>query len=169
MRIIKRRITRITPPDMGSTQIDESSKIGSQYNPITQPKFPHTGLVISGTVQTTPEWYESLRKTVETIIDNRIMQTLPELQQMINNMIDAKLQEYQPSGIQTIEYINQLELTKEQVKEIILREINIGQIFYPSDVANKFGLDLITVIDAMQELKNDGKLTDVKTDNVNSS
>ena len=40
---------------------------------------------------------------------------------------------------------NNLDLNKEQMKEILLKEIKIGQTFYPSDIAHDRGLDLMVV------------------------
>ena len=48
---------------------------------------------------------------------------------------------------------NNFDLDKESVKKIILKEISVGQIFYPSDIANEHNLDLETVMDVMSELK----------------
>lgn len=45
------------------------------------------------------------------------------------------------------------DLDKESVKELILKETRVGQIFYPSDLANDYGLDLKTVMEVMSELK----------------
>ena len=45
------------------------------------------------------------------------------------------------------------DLDKESVKKIILKEISIGQVFYPSDIANEYNLDLKMVMDVMSELK----------------
>lgn len=45
------------------------------------------------------------------------------------------------------------DLDTESVKKIILKEVSVGQIFYPSDIANEHGLDLQTVIQVMNELK----------------
>src|SRR5713101_764900 len=100
MRIIRRRIGRIAPTDIDSTQVNESGKIGIQSNLITYPKFPPANLVVTSTVQATPEWFESWRQTVEFFIDQRMQQNLLPLQQMINSMIEEKIQDYQLSGVQ---------------------------------------------------------------------
>ena len=44
------------------------------------------------------------------------------------------------------------DLDKESVKKLILKEISVGQVFYPSDISNEYNLDLEMVIDVMSEL-----------------
>ena len=50
------------------------------------------------------------------------------------------------------------DLDKESVKKIILKETHVGQIFYPSDIANEHGLDLETVMEVMSELKENKRI-----------
>ncbi len=50
------------------------------------------------------------------------------------------------------------DLTNEQIRELLLKEINVGDIFYPSDFANEHGLDLMLVMDVVDSLRNEGKL-----------
>ena len=50
------------------------------------------------------------------------------------------------------------DLTNEQIRELLLKEINVGDIFYPSDFANEHGLDLMLVMDVVGSLRNEGKL-----------
>ena len=45
------------------------------------------------------------------------------------------------------------DLDKESVKKIILKEISIGQIFYPSEISDEYNLDLKMVMDVISELK----------------
>ena len=59
-------------------------------------------------------------------------------------------------------YNDNLEFDKEKIKQIILDNIKIDQIFYPSDIAMKYGADLMTVVEATEELKKEKKLKDVK-------
>ena len=62
--------------------------------------------------------------------------------------------------IQDDEHGDNFGLDKESVKKIILRETKAGQIFYPSDIANEFNLDLKTVMDAVYELKENKQLVE---------
>lgn len=57
-----------------------------------------------------------------------------------------------------------LELNNEQIKKIILNDIKIGQVFYPSDIAIKNNMDLAKVVEVIEELKKENKLTEVKSD-----
>ncbi len=52
------------------------------------------------------------------------------------------------------------DLDKESVKKIILKEVRIGQVFYPSDIANEYNLDLETVMDVISELKESKQITE---------
>ncbi len=45
------------------------------------------------------------------------------------------------------------------VKDLILEKISMGDVFYPSDVANRYNLDLMTVTEAISELREDGKVS----------
>ena len=51
-------------------------------------------------------------------------------------------------------------LSIEGVKKIILEDVRPGQVFYPSDVADKHGLDLRTVVEAVNELKEGGQVSE---------
>jgi hypothetical protein len=52
------------------------------------------------------------------------------------------------------------DLDKESVKKIILKEISIGQIFYPSDISDEYNLDLKMVMDVMSELKENKQIVE---------
>ena len=75
----------------------------------------------------------------------RVLKNNDKTQHMIENYGLVQMQE------NTNE--NNFDLDKESVKKIILKEISVGQIFYPSDIANEYNLDLKMVIDVMSELK----------------
>ena len=55
------------------------------------------------------------------------------------------------------------DLDREDVKELILDEIGIGEAFYPSDLANKHNLDLRTVMEVMSELAENGQISEKST------
>ena len=57
---------------------------------------------------------------------------------------------------------NNFDLDKKSVKKIVLKEISIGQTFYPSDIANKYNLDLKTLHDVITELKEDKQISNVE-------
>ncbi len=68
-----------------------------------------------------------------------------KIQQMMENYGLAQIQENTGD--------DNFDLDKESVKKIILKEISIGQIFYPSDISNEYNLDLKMVMNVMSELK----------------
>ena len=85
---------------------------------------------------------------------------IQQLQLQIEKLSDI-LSVYRSSDPDNTLIIDELDLTKDQIKEIILNKTKLGEIFYPSDIANNFGLDLVKVMDAISELKKEGKLSDL--------
>ena len=51
-------------------------------------------------------------------------------------------------------------LSKREVKGIILKETSTGQVFYPSDIADKHNLDLRTVILVINELRENKQIAE---------
>ena len=166
MEYTRRRFTDALRVGIGISQFSESEKTNVEPTGIMSAKFSPSGLIVTGTVQTSPEWYESLQKTVDFIVEQRLQQMLPVLHQIISDIVDEKIIHHQLSEIPVIESPQQ-DLTKEQIKSLILQEIAIGQVFYPSDIADKFGLDLVVVMDVISELEKEGKLKN--TGNVNAN
>ncbi len=70
-------------------------------------------------------------------------------QDKVQHMIES----YGLDQIQENNSEDNFDLDKENVKRIILKEISVGQVFYPSDIANEYNLDLKMVMDVMSELK----------------
>ena len=57
------------------------------------------------------------------------------------------------------------DMTQDQIKELILKEVSIGESFYPSDIAIKYGLDFDTVTEVVDRLSSEGRMeasTDAK-------
>ena len=51
------------------------------------------------------------------------------------------------------------ELDHKEVKNLILEKIAIGEIFYPSDIADMYSLDLKTVMDVISKLTKTGQIS----------
>jgi predicted transcriptional regulator len=49
-------------------------------------------------------------------------------------------------------------LSKDAIKNLILKDVQIGEVFYPSDIADRLGTDILSVIEAVAELKKEGRL-----------
>ena len=60
--------------------------------------------------------------------------------------------------IEAISTSNNFNMTQTQVRELILNETSDGKPFYPSDIAMEHGLDLEVVVNAVDNLRNEGKL-----------
>jgi len=79
-----------------------------------------------------------------------MMEELQAENQAIRTMLKREIQEESCIMIPNISF--------EEIKEMILQEIKVGEVFYPSDLANKFGLDLKTVMEVVNNLKTEGKM-----------
>ena len=49
-----------------------------------------------------------------------------------------------------------------QIKDLILKEVTIGEPFYPSDIAMKHNLDFDLVLEVIDELRNEGRIRNRK-------
>ena len=70
-----------------------------------------------------------------------------------NEQTRQMLESYDLDQMQEITGEDNFDLDKESVKKLILKELSIGQVFYPGDIANEYNLDLKTVMDVMSELR----------------
>ena len=77
-----------------------------------------------------------------------------------DDKIQQMIESYGLVQIQENTSEDNFDLDKEHVKKIILKEISIGQIFYPSDIANEYNLDLKMVMDVMSELKENKQIVE---------
>ncbi len=75
-----------------------------------------------------------------------------------NDKKQQMLESYGLVQIQEITDENNFDLDKESVRKIILKEISMGQIFYPSDICNKHNLDLEMVMIVINELRESGQI-----------
>ena len=51
-------------------------------------------------------------------------------------------------------------MTAEQVRKLILDNYELGESFYPSDIADKHGLDYDTVLEAIEMLRKERRIKD---------
>lgn len=109
--------------------------------------------------------FDPIRAGIEEMVDTRLSESMPILKKIVGSMIDEKIEQFQLSlPIQEVEPpVNVFEIPKEKVKDTILKTIKIGEVFYPSEIANQFGLDLKMVIEVIDELKREGKISDNQT------
>lgn len=92
-----------------------------------------------------------------------LIQNLQKVVQVLVEENEEMRSIVQKSGLEAItvnEIPDNVSLSKDRIKELILQEINIGQVFYPSDIAKKFGLDLSIVMDVIDKLKKENKLSE---------
>jgi len=73
----------------------------------------------------------------------------------------SRLKEFLPLNIRVVEV---RETTVEEAKREILEycDKHKGEIFYPDDIADEFGLNLKTIVEATEELMKEGKVEEVK-------
>lgn len=119
------------------TEIEYFNKLANQLE-TKSPEEAHRALFIA---------YIDLHRTVEKISsENKIMW----------NTI-------QQFGISLENDVVNVTDNEVDIREALLENIKIGQIFYPSDIANKYGFDLMSVMKVIQDLKEEGKFIESKT------
>lgn len=52
------------------------------------------------------------------------------------------------------------DMTPEQIKEMILEKIGLDKPFYPSDLATEYGLDFDAVLEAVEILRQEGRIVE---------
>jgi len=140
----------------GTTVIDLSDTFlpglsSFQFSPLTA-HFTQTG---------TSTEDDPIRTGIEKIVDTRMAENMPVFERIVESMINKRFEKIEESGIHPVlPPVTTFDLTKDQVKETILKATNLGDIFYPSDIANQFGLDLKTVIEVIEDLKREGKISE---------
>ena len=50
------------------------------------------------------------------------------------------------------------DMTRDQIRELILEEVGVGESFHPSDIAVKHGLDFDTVLEVVDRLRSEGRM-----------
>lgn len=104
---------------------------------------------------------DPIRTSIEEMVDTRMAENMPIFERIVDSMIKKRFDKIQESGIhEVLSPVNVFDLTKEDVKETILNATKIGDVFYPSDIANQFGLELKTVVAVIEELKREGKISE---------
>lgn len=107
---------------------------------------------------------KNIRQLIENIVDVKFSQNMPLFEKVVESLINKKLEQIEMTPIQIIEQeITTNNLTKDQVKQTILQATKIGDVYYPSDLASKFGMDLKTVVEVIEELKQEGKFKEKNT------
>jgi hypothetical protein len=134
-------------------------------------------------IHPSPEMLSSIQQSVEILFNQFIQNNL----QLIEERVEEKITKRYGERIASIEklltnlssnsppdqgnigkikpgseLIGDKVISEKEVKDYILKNIEIGQIFYPSDIANELGINLLTVIEAINELKEEGRLEEKK-------
>ena len=108
---------------------------------------------------------DPIRAGVEGMVDTRMAENMPMFKNIVESMIDEKLEQIQSTlpFQEVAPPVTTFDISKDEIKDTILKATKVGEIFYPSDIANKFGLDLKTVIEVIDELKREGNISDNQT------
>jgi len=110
--------------------------------------------------------FENKLIEIEQKIIGQYENKISELQSEINEL-RATLSEHivtarkQNELIDTFQY---KDVTPDHIKNYILENVKIGEVFYPSDIADKLGIDMQTTMEIINSLKKEGKLGNFKTD-----
>lgn len=127
-----------------------------------------SAFVVTQLVQPTPAFLNSLRQSVELLFNKYVEDNLPAIElkiaqrfeeriKALENQLDALTTgleiEYPPE-----QYDENKSVTEDEVQEYILTNIQVGEVFYPSDIADKLGTDLMTVLNVVKKLKEQDKI-----------
>ena len=52
------------------------------------------------------------------------------------------------------------DLTSKEIRDLILAEVELDKPFYPSDLAEEYGLDLDSTLEAIDMLRKEGRIID---------
>lgn len=155
-------LTRRTTP----TELSDENQTGSMINDLTssQSSLPFSlrvPLRAHFTQTGTSTGADPIRTGIEKIVDSRMAENMPVFQRIMESMINKRFENIGESGIHIVQPpVTTFALTKDQVKETILKAINVGDVFYPSDIANQFGLELETVVEVLEDLKREDKISE---------
>lgn len=97
----------------------------------------------------------------ETIF--QLKSEVEELRALLSNHILSIKGENQPIVSENQHLVSDSNpLTQEQIRNYILESVKIGQVFYPSDIADKLGIDIVSTMEVINDLKKEGKLDNLK-------
>lgn len=108
---------------------------------------------------------DPIRAGVEGMVDTRMAENMPMFKNIVESMINEQLEQIQSTlpFQEVAPPVTIFDISKDEIKDMILKATKVGESFYPSDIANKFGLDLKTVIEVIDELKREGNISDSQT------
>lgn len=127
-----------------------------------------SAFVVTQLVQPSPALLNSLRQSVELLFNKYIEDNLPAIELRIAKRLEEriialenKVNSYFPAPSDDHsfeEYDENKTITVEEIQEYILNNIKVGQVFYPSDIADKLGTDLMTVMNVVKKLKEQDRI-----------
>lgn len=113
------------------------------------------------------ETFESMLVGIKTMDRNQYNEYLPLVINEIQNLRedvaqlrdlihDVVVQNQDPSVDSDVP--DNYDMTLEQVKETILEKVGLHRPFYPSDLSMKYGLDFDVVLEAVEILRQEGRI-----------
>ncbi|MYG32488.1 MAG: hypothetical protein F4202_00550 [Cenarchaeum sp. SB0677_bin_16] len=90
-------------------------------------------------------------------IDTQVLEMLDGLRDEVQ-----AIRELLESHLDTSDEPDNSDMSVEEVKELILAEVELDRPFYPSDLAEEYGLDLNATLEAVDMLRKEGRIKDKK-------
>lgn len=132
------------------------SKSQEETTDIPSKSLPKPTVIVKQEMTMLPEAMDMLKKSVDIVVDEYAKTKLDNLAKESIDKYFGKLGTV-PFYIKIVEEGFQ-EISLSDAKELILNTIDSGEIFYPSDIAERLNLDLKLVIEAINELKKEGRI-----------
>jgi hypothetical protein len=127
-----------------------------------------SAFVVTQMVQPGPALLNSFRQSVELLFNSYIEDNLPAIEMRIAQRFEERIKalEDQLDTLTTVyeienppeQYDENRVITEHEVQEYILNNVQVGEVFYPSDIADKMGTDLMTVLNAVKKLKEQDRI-----------
>lgn len=100
--------------------------------------------------------------------DESLEESVRKMQEQMQSLIEDV--EWMREGIRVIihrldddveeESPDNYDMTPDQIRDLILEKVQVGEPFYASDIASKYGLDYDAVVTAIEQLRAKGKIND---------
>ena len=118
------------------------------------------------TMQKTMRWTDSIQPD----LDEQVMQLASEMRELKKDVMilmekvdwliesNRAIQKVVVTDTDDEQIPDNFDMTQDQIKELILREVSVGESFYPSDIAVKHGLDFDAVLEVVDRLRSEGRM-----------
>ena len=141
----------------------ESSAFRTFDNEVVPPRYADavgfSSIKQKGTIPTT------IRSSTQNEIEDSVRKMQSQVQILMEDMEWVKegirhiIQTLEDSSIEE-ELPDSYDMTPDQIKDLMLEKVQVGEPFYASDIAGKYGLDYDAVVAAIDKLRTEGRIND---------